>query len=46
MTSVSSTNDAGHRKPVLWDNLEGEGGEEGGRGLRMGDTCVPGAVSY
>ena len=46
MTSVSSMNDAGCREPVLWENLEGEGGEEGRWGFRMGDTCVPGADSY
>ena len=38
---------AGHPKPVLCDNLEGWGGERGGRGLRdRGDTCIPMADSY
>ena len=31
MTSASSMNEAGHSKPVLWDNPEGWGGEGGGR---------------
>jgi len=27
---------------VLWDNLEGWGGERDGRGVREGgDTCIP-----
>ena len=30
MTSASSMHEAGHPKPVLWDNPEGEGGEGGG----------------
>ena len=28
--------DAGHPKPVLWENLEGWVGEGDGRGFRMG----------
>ena len=33
--------DAGNPKPVLWDNLEGWGGEGGGRGFRMpGRMCT------
>jgi len=35
MTSVSSMHEAGHPKPVLWDNSEGWGGWEVGRGFRM-----------
>ena len=27
--------EAGHSKPVLWDNPEGWGGEGSGRGFRM-----------
>ena len=27
--------EAGHSKPVLWDNLEGGSEEEGGRQFRM-----------
>ena len=30
MTSANSMHEAGHSKPVLWDNPEGWGGEEGG----------------
>ena len=33
MTSTSSMHEAGHPKPVLWDNLEGWGEEGGGRGI-------------
>ena len=29
MTGASSMQEAGHSKPVLWDNQEGRGGEEG-----------------
>ena len=29
--------EAGHSKPVLWDNPEGWGGEGGGKGFKMGD---------
>ena len=36
MTSASSMYEAGHSKPVLWDNTEGWGGEGGGRGFRIG----------
>ena len=32
---------AGHQKLVLWDNLEGWGGEGGGREVQDGgDTCI------
>ena len=40
MTSESLMHDAGNPKPVLWDNLEGWGGEGGERGFRMGGTHV------
>ena len=43
MTSARSMHEAGHPKPVLWDNLEGWGGEGGGGGVEDGggtDTCV------
>ena len=34
------------QKEVNWDNPEGQGGEEGGRGVQnAGDTCVPVADS-
>ena len=36
MTSANSMHEAGHSKPVLWDNPEGWGGEEGGRRFRTG----------
>ena len=29
-----------------WEDLEGSGGEGGGRGIRMGNTCKPMAVSF
>ena len=49
MTSTSSMHEAGHPKPLLWDNLEGWGEEGGGiGGLRIGggnDTCTPMANS-
>ena len=40
MTSASSTHEAGHPKLVLWDNLEGQGGEGGGWRVQngVGDT--------
>ena len=40
MTSASSVYEAGHSKPVLWDNLEGWGGEGGGRGFQEGGIHV------
>ena len=40
MTSASSMHEAGHSKPVLWDNPEGWGGEGGGRGVQDGGTHV------
>ena len=41
MTSASSVHEAGHPKPVLWDNPEGWGGEGGGRGFGMGTHVLP-----
>ena len=32
--------EAGHSKPVLWDNPEGWSGEGGGRGVQGGGTHV------
>ena len=47
MTSASSMYDAGHLKLALCDNLEGRGGEEGGREVQEGgNTCIPKADSY
>ena len=52
MTSASLMHEAGHPKPVLWDNPEGWG--EGGDGVGAGetgwgtgwrDTCLPMADS-
>ena len=36
MISASSMHEAGHPKPVLWNNPEKLGEEGGGRGFRMG----------
>ena len=45
MTSASSLHEEGHSKLVLWDDPEGWGGEEGGRGGQDGgDTYVPEAI--
>ena len=41
MTSASLMHEAGHSKPVLWDNPEGWGGEGGGRGFGMGTHVLP-----
>ena len=38
MTSASSMHEAGHPKPVLWDNPEGQGR---GGSSRCGDTSIP-----
>ena len=35
-----------HTDLVHWEDLEGSGGEGGGRGDRMGNTCKPMAVSF
>ena len=32
MASASLMHEAGHPKPVLWDDPEGQGGKGGGRG--------------
>ena len=55
MTSASFMHEAGHSKPLLWDNTEGWGGEGGGRGVWDGGgvcapvadpcQCVPGATT-
>ena len=38
--------EAGHPKPVLWNNPEGWGGKGGERGVQDGgDTCIPVANS-
>ena len=40
MTSASSMYEAGHPKSVLWDNLEGWGGERGVIRVQNGETHV------
>ena len=50
MTSASSMHEAGHAKPVLWDNPEGRVGREVGAGVPGGGghtygTCIPVANS-
>ena len=45
MSSPSSMHEAGHSKPVHWDNPEGWGGEGDGGRFGMGDTCIPVADS-
>ena len=40
MTSASFMHEAGHPKPVLWDNAEGWGGKGGGRQAQDGGTHV------
>ena len=40
MTSASSMHKAGHSKPVLWDNPEGQVGKGGRRGFQNGVTHV------
>ena len=46
MASANSMHEAGHSKPVLWDNPEIWGGEGGGRGFQDGGgTCAPVADS-
>ena len=42
MTSASFMHEAGHPKPVLWDNAEGWGGEAGGREVQDGGTHMHG----
>ena len=44
MTSASSMHEAGHSKPVLWDNQrDGVGGRQEDSG--WGDACIPMADS-
>ena len=45
MTSASLMHEAGHSKPVLWDNPEGWGGE-GGVVQDRGDTCAAIMLMY
>ena len=46
MTSASSMHEAGHPKPVLWDNTEGYGGEGAVCGGRVLYTCVQFMLMY
>jgi len=46
MTSASFMHEAGHSKPLLWDNTEGWGGEGGGRGVQDGGIRAPVDDSY
>ena len=39
-TSPSLMHEAGHSKPVVWDNTEGSGREGRGRGILGGETHV------
>ena len=40
LASLSLMHEAGHSKPVLWDNSEGWGGEGDGRGVSDEGTPV------
>ena len=43
MTSASSMHEAGHSKPVLWDNPEGWNAEGVGKGFQdVGHMCTRG----
>ena len=46
MTSANLMHEAGHSKPVLWDNPEGCGGEGGGKGLQDGGHMYTVAGSH
>ena len=46
MASASLLHEAGYPKPMLWDNLEGYGGEGGGKRIQdWGRTWTPTADS-
>ena len=45
IASPGSMHDTGRSGLVHWDDPEGWGGEGGGRGFRMGNTCTPMADS-
>ena len=44
MASTNLVHEAKHSKPVIWNNLEGWGGEEGFQ--EGGDMCIPMANLY
>ena len=46
VTSPGSMHDTGCLGLVHWDDPEGGYGEGGGRGFRMGNTCIPMADSF
>ena len=46
ITSSGSMHDTGFSGMVHWNDPEKWYGERGGRGFRMGNTCVPMADSY
>jgi len=46
VASPSLMQDTGILGLVHWDDPEGWYGEGGGRGFRMGNTCIPVADSY
>ena len=46
VASPSLMQDTGILGLVHWDDPEGWYGEGGGRGFRMGNTCIPMADSY
>ena len=45
VSSPGSMHETESSGPVHWDNPEGWDGEGGGRGFRMGNTCIPMADS-
>ena len=46
VASPGSMNDTGYLGLVHWDDPEGWYGEGGGRGFRMGNTCIPVVDSF
>ena len=46
MTSASLMHEAGHSKPVLWDNPEGWDREGGGRGFQAVGTHMHSCVIH
>ena len=49
MNSASLMHEAGHQKPVLWDNPEGQSRKGGGRGVQDGgniDICGKFTLMY
>ena len=46
MASPGSIHETGHSGLVHWDDPKRWDGEGGGRGFRMGNTCIPVADSF